>query len=385
MADGHDAVLVCGARTPIGKFGGLLRNHSSVALGAVAVSETLRRAGDQVVPEHVYLGNVVQAGAGQNPARLAATRGRVPTTVPATTLNDVCLASMTSVGVAATAIRAGELSSSLVGGFESMSRAPHAAQLRQHPSYGDAALVDLLAHDGLTCAITGEGMGFLSDRVNAELKIPRRDQDEFAAASHARAALAATNGRLKREIIPVDGIDTDEGIRPDTSIERLLALRPAFTPNGTITAGNASQMSDAACAGLLMSREEANRRGLTPMVEVAGRAVVAGPDASLHLKPAMAVEKLLREHGMTAHDVDVWEINEAFAGVVLASARELDLDLDQVNVNGGAVALGHPLGASGFRLVLTLAWTMVLERREIGVAAICGGGGQGQALMLRLG
>jgi acetyl-CoA C-acetyltransferase len=379
------AVLVSAARTPVGKFGGALAGLSALDLGGLAVAGALAALDPAVPADHVFLGNVVQAGSGQNPARVAGVRGGVPTTVPATTVNDVCLASMTGTGLAATLIAAGEIDCAVVGGFESMSRALHGVQVRQARSTGDGALVDLLVKDGLWCALTDAGMGPISDRANRELGIGRADQDGYALTSHRRATAAAASGRLGREIVPVPGVlDADEGPRPDTTLERLSRLRPAFAADGTITAGNASQLSDAAAAGVLMSRQLAERSGCPPIVEVVGRATVAGPDASLHLKPAAASRILLKRHGLTPADVGLWEINEAFAGVVLASGRELGLDPERVNVNGGAVALGHPLGASGFRLLQTLAVEMTLRGTELGVAAICGGGGQGQAVLLRL-
>ena len=379
------AVLVSASRTPVGKFGGALAGLSALDLGGLAVAGALAGLDPAVPADHVFLGNVVQAGSGQNPARVAGVRGGVPTTVPATTVNDVCLASMTGTGLAATLIAAGEIDCAVVGGFESMSRALHGVQVRQARSTGDGALVDLLVKDGLWCALTDAGMGPISDRANRELGIGRADQDGYALTSHRRAAAAAASGRLGREIVPVPGVlDADEGPRPDTTLERLSRLRPAFAADGTITAGNASQLSDAAAAGVLMSRQLAERSGCPPIVEVVGRATVAGPDASLHLKPAAASRILLKRHGLTPADVGLWEINEAFAGVVLASGRELGLDPERVNVNGGAVALGHPLGASGFRLLQTLAVEMTLRGTELGVAAICGGGGQGQAVLLRL-
>jgi acetyl-CoA C-acetyltransferase len=378
-------VLVSAARTPVGRFGGALAGVPALDLGGLAVAGALARLDPAVPVEHVFLGNVVQAGSGQNPARVAGIRGGLPTTVPATTVNDVCLASMTSTGLAATLIGAGEIDCAVVGGFESMSRALHGVQVRQARSTGDGALVDLLVRDGLWCALTDAGMGPISDRANRELGISRADQDGYALTSHRRAAAATASGRLAREIVPVPGLlDVDEGFRPDTTLERLSGLRPAFAADGTITAGNASQLSDAAAAGVLMSRQLAARSGQHPLVEIVDRATVAGPDASLHLKPAAASRLLLKRHGLTAADVGLWEINEAFAGVVLASARDLGLDPERVNVNGGAVALGHPLGASGFRLVQTLAVEMTLRGTELGVAAICGGGGQGQAILLRL-
>lgn len=384
MRDARAPVLVSAARTPVGRFGGALSELSAVDLGARAVRGALDRLPVRVMPQHTFMANVVQAGNGQNPARSAAVRGGVPLTVPATTLNDVCLASLTAVGLAATLIRAGELDCALVGGFESMSRTPHAVWLRQPHRFGDIEAQDLLQHDGLTCALVGQGMGEMSDVINAALDISRQEQDELAAASHARAHRATSEGILGREIVAGDELRVDEGIRADTSVERLAALPSAFTGGGTITAGNASQLSDAGAAGVLMSRDHARRHGLKPLVEVVGRRTIAGPDTSLHLKPAAAARELLSAHGLGVRDVDLWEINEAFAGVVIASMRDLDIDADRVNINGGAIALGHPLGASGFRLLASLAMTMVDHEFEFGVATMCGGGGQGEAVLLRL-
>jgi acetyl-CoA C-acetyltransferase len=382
VIDRRAPVLVATARTPVGRFGGALAHLTGTQLGGVAVRGALERAGDLEV-DQVLMGNVVQAGNGQNPARVAGVRGGLPTTVPAVTFNDVCLASMTATGVAATMIRSGEISSAVVGGFESMSQAPHGARIRGAARVGNTEMVDLLVNDGLSCALTHQGMGPLSDAENERLGVPRTRQDEFAVASHIRAAEAA--GRLAREILPVDGVEltADEGVRPDTSAHRLAQLRPAFTPEGTITAGNASQMSDAGAAGVLTSAERARALGHSNLVEIVARAVVAGPDASLHLKPAAAIARLLKDNGLTVDDVGVWEINEAFAGVVLASCAELNLDPAKVNRDGGAVAIGHPLGASAFRLVMTAARQLTDTGQEWAVASLCGGGGQGQAMLLR--
>jgi acetyl-CoA C-acetyltransferase len=382
---GRSTVLVAAARTPVGKFGGALAGVPAVDLGGMAVAGALAKLDPVLTADHVFLGNVVQAGSGQNPARVAGVRGGIPTTVPATTLNDVCLASMTSTGVAAGLIRAGEIDCAVVGGFESMSRTLHGVQVRRARSTGDGALIDLLVKDGLWCSLTDAGMGPISDRANRDMQVSRAEQDAFAVHSHRRAAAATASGRLGREIIPVpDLLDSDEGLRPDTTAEKLSRLRPAFTEHGTITAGNASQMSDAGAAGVLMSRQLARNSGCPAMVEILDRATIAGPDSSLHLKPAAAARILLKRRGLTPADIGLWEINEAFAGVVIASARDLDVDLERVNVNGGAIAIGHPLGASGFRLVQTLAVEMTLRQTEFGVAAICGGGGQGQAILLTL-
>ncbi|OLT05565.1 acetyl-CoA acetyltransferase [Pseudonocardia sp. CNS-004] len=373
-------VLLGAARTPVGRFSGALRDTDAVDLGAHAVRAALARAGD-AVPDQILLGNVVQAGNGQNPARVAAVRGGVPTTVPGTTLNNVCLAGMTAAGLAATLVRAGEIDVGLVGGFESMSRALHGVQVRGAAKVGDAAMVDLLVRDGLWCALSEQGMGEMSDAATAQLGISRADQDAFALASHQRAAAAAD--RLAEEIVALPGLDHDEGVRPDSTIDRLANLRPAFTPDGTLTAGNSSQMSDAGSAGVVTSAGRAAALGVEPLAEIAGYAAVAGPDPTLHLKPAVAARDLLKRHGLSPGDVDLWEINEAFGAVVLATMRELEIDHDRVNVNGGAIAVGHPLGGSGFRLVMTLAYEMRRRGAELGVAAICGGGGQGGALLLR--
>ncbi|RZK93630.1 MAG: thiolase family protein, partial [Rhodococcus sp. (in: high G+C Gram-positive bacteria)] len=334
-------VLVSLARTPVGKFGGALAHLSALDLGAAAVQAALEPLDGQVCIDHTFLGNVVQAGNGQNPARVAAIRGGVPTTVPGTTINDVCLASLTATGMAASMIRGGEIDTALVGGFESMSRTLHGVQVRAAAKVGHGALVDLLVNDGLWCAVSDSGMGEISDQANREHGITRADQDEFACASHRRATAATESGRFKQEIRTLtDILDADEGIRPGSTVTKLATLRPAFTEGGTITAGNASQMSDAAAAGVLMSLGVADSLGLDPLVEVLDRVVVAGPDPSLHLKPAAAARVLVGRNGLSTGDIGLWEINEAFAGVVLASARDLGIDLDRVNVNGGAIALG---------------------------------------------
>jgi len=378
-------VLVSTARTPVGKFGGGLREMEAVDLGAAAVAGALDRA-PGATPDQVLMANVVQAGNGQNPARLAAIRGGLPTTVPAVTLNDVCLASMTAAGMAATMIRAGEIETAVVGGFDSMSRALHGMQVRQAPRVGVPRMTDLLVNDGLWCSIAERGMGQISDSENVRLGVGRESQDSFALESHRRAWAATQSGRLGEEIEAsrTSPLKEDEGIRPDTSSDSLAGLSSAFVPDGSITAGNASQMSDAGAAGVLMNLDRAQALGLTPIVEIVDRATVAGPDSSLHLKPAMATRLLLGKHGMIPDDIGLWEINEAFAGVVVASARDLGVGLEKVNVNGGAIAIGHPLGASGFRMIGSLSLEMRRRSVEYGVAAICGGGGQGEAMLLKL-
>jgi acetyl-CoA C-acetyltransferase len=262
-----------------------------------------------------------------------------------------------------------------------MTGAPHAVHVRTAGPLGDEPMIDVMVHDGLYCSIQDVGMGELSDAENARLGVSRADQDDFAAQSHARAAAGRT--RLAEEIAPFNGLDEDEGIRPDTTAERLASLPAAFTREGTITAGNASQLSDGGAAGILTTAERARAAGHEPLAEVVGRAVVAGPDSSLHLRPAEAAHKLLEREGLRAEDIDLWEINEAFAGVTVAATRALDIDPARVNVNGGAVALGHPLAASGFRLLLTLAHQMRRDGARLGVATMCGGGGQGEAVLLR--
>jgi acetyl-CoA C-acetyltransferase len=379
-------VLVDGARTPVGRFRGGLADVPAVELGAHAVQAALARC-PGLSPDYIAMGNVLQAANGQNPGRRAAILGGVARHVPGITLNDVCLASMSSVALAAAMIREGEADCVLAGGFDSMTGAPHAVHLRTGDAAGDREMIDVMLHDGLWCGIAGSGMGELSDRENERLGIDRARQDEFALASHRRAAAATESGRLAEEIAPLPTargeLGEDEGIRPDTSPERLAALSPAFTPTGTITAGNASQLSDAAAAGLVANLHVAREAGLQPLAQVVARSVVAGPDSTLHLRPAEASARLLGQEQLTPADIDLWEINEAFAGVVLASVDELSIDVERVNVNGGAIAVGHPLAASGFRLLLTLAIELRRRGGTLGIAAMCGGGGQGEAVLLR--
>jgi acetyl-CoA C-acetyltransferase len=385
MSESASPVLVAGARTPIGRFRGALSDRSGVELGAAAVKAALERA-PGLEPDYVVLGNVLQAAGGQNPGRRAALAGGVPRHVPGITVNDVCLASLSAVALAASMLREEEATCVLVGGFDSMTCAPHAVHVRGAGAMGDQPMIDVMVHDGLYCSIQDAGMGELSDAENARLDISRADQDAFAAQSHARAAAATDEGRLAEEIA-TDGLalDADEGIRRDTTQDKLATLRPAFGEDGTITAGNASQISDGGAAGIVTTAARAREAGHTPLAHVGGRAVVAGPDSTLHLRPAEAAQRLLDRHGLQPSDIDLWEINEAFAGVPLATMRALGLDPAKVNVNGGAVALGHPLAASGFRLLLTLAHEMRRSGAELGVASICGGGGQGEAMLLRRG
>jgi acetyl-CoA C-acetyltransferase len=388
-------VLVAGARTPIGKMLGGLSRLQAPALGGTVIRAALDRAGiagNQV--DAVILGNVVQAGVGPNPARLASVAGGLPMSVPATTVNKLCLSGLAAIAQAAQQVMAGYCEVVVAGGMESMSNAPHLLPgSRRGVRYGEAAFLDSLDSDALVCGFDGIPMGAATERYQAGLGISRQDQDAFGADSHARAAAAVKAGRLAEEIAPltVDGrkdsvlIENDEGVRPGTTAERLARLAPAFSENGTITAGSASQLSDGACAVVVMSKDRAEREGLPWIAEIGSYGTVAGPDPSLLLQPANAIRDALRRDGaLGVADLDLIEINEAFAAVALASTRDLGVPLTRVNVNGGAIALGHPVGMSGARLALTLA--LELRRRGVGVgaAALCGGGGQGDALILRV-
>jgi acetyl-CoA C-acetyltransferase len=395
-------VLVAGARTPIGKLLGSLAALPAPALGGIAVEAALRRAGitgDQV--DAVILGHVVQAGAGPNPARLAAARGGIPMSVPAATVNKLCLSGLAAIAQAAQQVQVGYSRVVVAGGMESMSNAPHLSRdTRRGLRYGGGApLEDALESDALVCGFDGLPMGAATDKYQARLGgISRAEQDEFAAESHARAVAAVKEGRLGEEIETVAAagrkggvtLEQDEGIRPGTTAERLARLPAAFSPDGTITAGSASQLSDGACAVVVMDKDEAQRRGLAWLAEIGGYGTVAGPDPSLLLQPANAVRDALRRDSqgrdgtLQVDDLDLIEINEAFAGVALASQRDLGVPRDRVNVNGGAIALGHPVGMSGARLVLTLALELRRRGGGTGAAALCGGGGQGDALILRV-
>ncbi|MFD1507240.1 acetyl-CoA C-acyltransferase [Georgenia yuyongxinii] len=378
-------VLLDGVRTPFGKYLKGLSTLPSRELGAQALRALLERHEHLRRCDGVLLAQVLQGGQGQNPARQVAASAGVDPIVPALTLNNVCLGGMAAVADASRRVRLGEGTSYVVGGVDSMSRAPHVGYLRQGASMSGLNLIDSLSTDGLWCALVDESMGVLSERANAELDIDRHVQDDIALRSHERAAAARDAGRLAEEIVTVhvDGrtVEHDEGIR-DTSRERLAALRPAFAEDGTITAGNSSQMTDGASIGAVTSAAAAERAGTRPLARIAGYAEVAGPDASLHLKPAVAVEQVLERAGVPLSAVALLEINEAFAGVVEASRRRLSVPLDIVNPNGGAIALGHPLGGTGFRLVLTLARELARRGERYGVASMCGGGGQGAAVLL---
>ena len=394
MFERTQPVICAGARTPIGRFGGALAPLPAVRLGGHAIRAALERAGaDPAAVEHVVMGHVLQAGQGQITARQAAAWGGIPMTVPALTVNKVCLSGLNAIATAAQYVELGQAGLVVAGGMESMSGAPYLVpKARFGARMGPAELVDAMVHDGLWDAFDDAHMGGLSDETNRRLGIDRAAQDEWAARSHERAAEATKHGVLGEEITPVIvhqrtdyvTVDQDEGIRPGTTAEGLGKLRPAFSPDGTITAGNASQISDGAAAVFVTSRERAAAEGLAVLATVVAYGSVAGPDTSLHSQPSRAIVDACRRAGVAIEELDLVEINEAFAAVALASTRELGLDEGIVNVNGGAVALGHPIGASGARVVLTLA--MELRRRGggLGVAALCGGGGQGDALLVRV-
>jgi acetyl-CoA C-acetyltransferase len=388
-------VLVAGARTPVGKLLGALSPLSAPELAGTAIRAALERAGvggDRV--DTVIMGNVVQAGVGPNPARLSAASGGIPMWVPATTVNKLCLSGLTAIAQAATQVASGYSQVVVAGGTESMSNAPHLLPgARRGFKYGETALLDALDVDGLVCGFDGISMGAATERYQADYGITREEQDAFAAESHARATAAIKSGRLREEITPVvvpgrKGsaiVDEDEGVRPGTTVETLARLAPAFSEDGTITAGSASQLSDGACAVVVMSSELAKELELRTLAEFGGYGTVAGPDPSLLLQPAGAIRDALRRDGsIQASDLDLVEINEAFAGVALASTRDLGVSPQRVNVNGGAIALGHPVGMRGARLVLTLALELRRRGGGTGVAALCGGGGQGDALILRV-
>jgi acetyl-CoA C-acetyltransferase len=382
------AVILEGVRTPFGKFRGKLTDLSAKQLGTVAVKELLHRVPEAKNADGVLLAQVIQAGEGQNPARKVAVEAGVDLSVPAITLNNVCLAGLASVADAARriALREGELY--IVGGYDSMTNAPHTANLRKSVTLGKAEFTDTLIHDGLWCSLSNESMGVLTDKKNKELGITRKEQDEYAFLSQQRAYAALKESKLHEEITPVkvneELVKEDEGIRPNTTIEGLAKLRPVFTEDGTITAGNASQMSDGASVGIITSESKAEKLGHTPLARIIGWTDIAGPDTSLHLKPAAAIEKALEKTGLTVNDIDLFEINEAFASVVIASCKKLKIPYEKVNVNGGAIAIGHPLGGTGFRLLLTLVHELKRRGGGKGIATLCGGGGQGSAILVEV-
>jgi acetyl-CoA C-acetyltransferase len=388
------SVIVSGARTPMGRLLGNLKHLPATALGGAAIAAALERGGvapDQV--QYVIMGQVLQAGAGQITARQAAVAAGIPMTTPALTVNKVCLSGLDAIALADQLIRAGEFDIVVAGGMESMTNAPHLLMnQRQGTKFGDVLVRDHTAFDGLMDPWDGVSMGESTERSGAELGISRAEQDAFAAQSHQRAAAAIAAGRFAEEITPVKAgqrgvdkiIDTDEGVRPDATAESLGALRPAFTQDGTITAGSASPISDGAAAVVVMSKAKAEELGLTWLAEIVAHGVVAGPDNSLQSQPSGAIQAALTKAGLSVADLDLIEINEAFAQVVIQSMRDLKVTDDIVNVNGGAIALGHPIGMSGARLALTLALELKRRGGGLGAAGLCGGGGQGDALIIRV-
>jgi len=390
-------VIVAGARTPMGRLLGSLKDLSGSDLGGIAIKGALDKSG--VAPEHVdyvIMGQVLTAGAGQMPARQAAVAAGIPMNVPALTINKVCLSGIDAIALADQLIRAGEFDIVVAGGQESMSRAPHMLEKsREGFKYGDVTLRDHMAYDGLHDIFTDQAMGLLTEQVNQQdsAHITREEQDAFAAASHQNAARAWKDGYFDNEVVPVSipqrkgepiVFAQDEGIRADTTTESLGKLRPAFSKDGTITAGSASPISDGAAAVIVMSKTKAEELGLTWIAEIGAHGVVAGPDSTLQSQPARAIAKACAKEGIDPTDLDLVEINEAFAAVGIASTRELGLDPAKVNVNGGAIAVGHPLGMSGARIALHLALELQRRGGGIGAAALCGGGGQGDALIVRV-
>jgi acetyl-CoA C-acetyltransferase len=389
------SVIVAGARTPMGRLLGSLTPFSGADLGAVAIKAALERSGitgEQV--QYVIMGQVLQAGAGQIPARQAAVKAGIPMNVPALTINKVCLSGLDAIALADQLIRAGEFEIVVAGGQESMTNAPHLLpKSRAGYKYGSIELLDAMAHDGLTDAFENIAMGESTEKHNTRLGLGRAEQDEVAAASHQRAAAAQKNGLFDAEIVPVEipqrkgepvVFSQDEGIRAETTAETLGRLRPAFSKEGTITAGSSSQISDGAAAVVVMSKAKAEELGLSWIAEIGAHGNVAGPDNSLQSQPSNAIKHALSKEGLEVSDLDLIEINEAFAAVAVQSAKDLGIDFEKINVNGGAIALGHPIGMSGARLVLHLALELGRRGGGVGAAALCGGGGQGDALIIRV-
>jgi acetyl-CoA C-acetyltransferase len=394
MSASTRSVIVAGARTPIGKFRGAFSGSPAAELGAHAIRAAVERAGiagEQV--DYAIVGHVLQAGAGQITSLQASIGAGLPKEVPAITVNKVCLSGMSAIAMADQMIRAGEIEVAVAGGMESMTNAPYVLPKgRDGSRLGDAELIDSMIHDGLWSSFLDRHMGEGTDEVSAELGLTREEQDAWAARSHQRAQAAWVSGRMADEVVPVEvtqpggasvTVDRDEGVRPDTTAGKLAELKPAFRVDGTITAGNASQISDGGCAVVVMSTERAQELGVTPLAEIVGYGMSSDRYPSLHTVPAIALERALKKAGSAVSDLGLIEINEAFAAVPIHSARMLGADDDIVNVNGGAVALGHPIGASGARIVLTLVLEMHRRGVDLGGAAICGGGGQGDALVVR--
>ncbi len=391
----NTSVIVAGARTPMGRLLGSLKGFSGADLGGFAIKAAVERAGitgEQV--QYVIMGQVLQAGAGQIPARQAAVKAGIPMNVPALTINKVCLSGLDAIALADQLIRAGEFDIVVAGGQESMTNAPHVLpKSREGYKYGAIEMLDAMAHDGLTDAFENIPMGESTEKHNTRLGIPRDVQDVIAARSHQRAAAAQKNGVFDAEIVPVaipqrkgDPVlfSQDEGIRADTTAESLGKLRPAFTKDGTITAGTSSQISDGAAAVVVMSRAKAEELGLSWIAEIGAHGNVAGPDNSLQSQPSNAIRHAVAKEGISVEDLDLIEINEAFAAVAHQSMKDLGVTEEKVNVNGGAIALGHPIGMSGARVVLHLALELQRRGGGVGAAALCGGGGQGDALIVRV-
>jgi acetyl-CoA C-acetyltransferase len=392
----NPSVIVAGARTPIGRLLGGLKDLSAAQLGGVAIKGALDKAGvagDQV--DYVIMGHVIQAGAGQITARQASVNAGIPMNVPAITINKVCLSGINAIALADQLIRAGEHEIVVAGGMESMTNAPHLLpKSREGFKYGDVPLVDSMAYDALYDQFTSQPMGNLTEACNSGAReLTREEQDAFSARSHQLAAQAWKNGVFDDEVVPVPVpqrrgdpvmVTTDEGVRGDTTTESLSKLRPAFSKDGAITAGSSSQISDGACAVVVMSKAKAEELGLAWLAEIGASGQVAGPDSSLQSQPANAIKKAVEKQGISTADLDLVELNEAFAAVGIVSARELGLEEEKVNVNGGAIALGHPVGMSGARIVLHLALELKRRGGGIGAAALCGGGGQGDALIVKV-
>ncbi|MEW1631135.1 acetyl-CoA C-acetyltransferase [Streptomyces sp. NPDC089173] len=389
------SVIVAGARTPMGRLLGSLKSFSAADLGGVAIKAALDRAGiggDQV--QYVIMGQVLQAGAGQIPARQAAVKAGIPMNVPALTINKVCLSGLDAIALADQLIRAGEFDVVVAGGQESMTNAPHLLpKSREGYKYGAIEMLDSMAYDGLTDAYENIPMGESTEKHNSRLGLDRAAQDEIGALSHQRAAAAQKNLIFEAEIAPVEipqrkgepvVFAKDEGIRPETTVESLGKLRPAFAKDGTITAGTSSQISDGAAAVVVMSKAKAQELGVEWIAEIGAHGNVAGPDNSLQSQPSSAIRHALQKDGLSVEDLDLIEINEAFAAVAVQSMKDLGVSSDKVNVNGGAIALGHPIGMSGARVVLHLALELRRRGGGTGAAALCGGGGQGDALIIRV-
>jgi len=390
------SVVLAATRTPTGRLLGALRDFSGAELGGIAIRAALARAGvrpDQV--QYTIMGQVLTAGAGQMPARQAAVAAGIPMDIPALTVNKVCLSGLNAIALADQLIRLGEFDLVVAGGQESMTQAPHLLpRSRSGFRSGDVSLVDHMVHDGLFCAFDQLGMGVATEKYNSRYEgLTREKQDAFAAASHQRAAAAAAAGRFAEELAPVTipqrkgdpvVVDTDQGVRPGTTVEILAKLRPVYSSDGTITAGSASQISDGAAAVVVASKAKAEELGLSWIAEIGAHGVVAGPDASLHEQPSNAIRAALARENLQPGDLDLVEINEAFAAVGIVSTEQLGISPDVVNVDGGAIALGHPIGASGARLVVHLIHELHRRGGGLGAAALCGGGGQGDALLIRV-